>query len=177
MRRKAHSPLSLTNMFSVFAVVVLNCSGLLRCLKQGSRQFVPLLATRAHALASKNMDLQVVGYIWIGPDCGTKSKQKYILFILGIVKIQRSPYAHLSFTNLRINTDVLSPMSYNCFSCSAIGSFKRTSAACCHWFSDWLDHSWTHCHHHWHWWQWQFPRTWHYAHSNTSNTNSRAEQT
>ena len=34
-----------------------------------------------------------------------------ILFILEIVKIRRSPYAHF---NLRINTDVLSPM-YLCF--------------------------------------------------------------
>ena len=51
--------------------------------------------------------------VWIGPDCGTKSKQKnifLILFILEIVKIRRSLYAHFNFTNLRINTDILSPM-------------------------------------------------------------------
>ena len=33
-----------------------------------------------------------------------------ILFVLEIVKIWKSPYAHFNFTNLCINTDVLSPM-------------------------------------------------------------------
>ena len=35
---------------------------------------------------------------------------KIYIFILEIVKIRRSPYADFNFTNLRINTDVLSPM-------------------------------------------------------------------
>ena len=74
------------------------------------QQFSPLLATHAHALASENMDLQVVGCMdW------TRLRNKIetiflFFFILEIFKIRRSLYAHFNFTNLRINTDVLSPM-------------------------------------------------------------------
>ena len=39
-----------------------------------------------------------------------KIETKIYIFILEIFKIRRSPDAHFSFTNLRINTDVLSPM-------------------------------------------------------------------
>ena len=69
---------------------------------------------RAHALASENMDLQVVGCMdqtRLQNEIETKI-YIFILFILEIVKIRRSPYAHFNFTNLRINTDVLSPMRF-----------------------------------------------------------------
>ena len=67
---------------------------------------------RAHALASENMDLQVVGYmdrIRLWNEIETFFFF-FILFILEIVKIRRSPHAHFNFTNLCINTDVLSPI-------------------------------------------------------------------
>ena len=66
---------------------------------------------RVHALASENLDLQVVRCmdrtrLW------NEIETKIYFFILEIVKIRRSPYAHFNFMNLRINTDVLSPMNH-----------------------------------------------------------------
>ena len=43
-RQKAHSPLTNTAFFS-------NCSGLLRCIKQGSRQFTTIVTTSGNACA------------------------------------------------------------------------------------------------------------------------------
>ena len=114
-RQKVHSPLTNTAFFS-------NCSGLLRCIKHGpanSQQFSPLPAMCVHALASENMDLQVVGCMdqtRLRYEIKTKTKK----FILEIVKIRRSPYVHFNFTNLRINMDILSPM--HIYICICAGS-------------------------------------------------------
>ena len=84
----------------------------------------------AHALASENMDLQVVGCMdqtRLRYEIETKTKK----FILEIVKIRRSPYAHFNFTNLRINMDVLSPMHIYIYMCSE--SISTHSALPVHW--------------------------------------------
>ena len=60
-------------------------------------------------LASENMDLQVVGCM-DRTRLQNEIETKIDFFILEVVKIRRSPYARFNFTNLRINTDVLSPM-------------------------------------------------------------------
>ena len=39
-----------------------------------------------------------------------KRKKKKNLFVLEIVKRRKSPYTHFNLTNLRINTDIISPM-------------------------------------------------------------------
>ena len=84
----------LTNMVFFFS----NCSGLLKCLKQGSRQFTTIFTT----LASENMDLQVVGSMdrtRLRNEITPKKKKKKILFILEIVSVctfhfYASPYKY-----------------------------------------------------------------------------------
>ena len=105
-RRKAHSPLTNTAFFS-------NCSGLLSCIKHGSRQLTTIFTTSGNACArvSFRKHGSASGRVILRNEIETKILF-LILFILEIVKIRRSPYAHFNFTNLRINTDVLSPMSF-----------------------------------------------------------------
>ena len=106
--RKAHSPLTNMAFFSY-------CSGLLRCIQQGSHQSTTIFTTSGNACACVSFRKHgsasgwVYGLVQI-EERNKKKNIKKILFILEIVKIRRSPYAHFNFTNLRINTDVLSPM-------------------------------------------------------------------
>ena len=108
---KAHSPLTNTAFF-------LNCSGLLRCIKQGSRQFTTIFTTSGNACAcvSFRKHGSASGWVYGSGQIAERNRNNFLLlFILEIVKIRRSPYAHFNFTNLRINTDVLSPMLLRMF--------------------------------------------------------------
>ena len=60
--------------------------------------------------ASENMDLQVVRCMDRTRLRNKIETKNIIIFNLEIVKIWRSLYEHFNFTNLRINTDILSPM-------------------------------------------------------------------
>ena len=104
--RKAHSPLTNMAFFSY-------CSGLLRCIQQGSHQSTTIFTTSGNACAcvSFRKHGSASGWVYGSGQIAERNRNNFLLlFILEIVKIRRSPYAHFNFTNLRINTDVLSPM-------------------------------------------------------------------
>ena len=83
-RRKAHSLLTNTAFFS-------NCSGLLRCIKQGSRQFTTIFwlvvvnMSAQAALSKITLKTWICKWlgVWIGPDCRTKSKQFFTFIYSG----------------------------------------------------------------------------------------------
>ena len=111
-RQKAHSSLRNTAFFP-------NCSGLLRCIKQGSHQFTTIFTTSGNASArvSFRKHGSASGRVYGMDQIAEQNWNNFffiILFILEIVKIRRSLYAHFNFMNLRIYTDVLSPMTDTC---------------------------------------------------------------
>ena len=139
-RRKAHSPLTNTAFFS-------NCSGLLKCIKQGSRQFTTIFTTSGNAcarvsfrkhgsasgrmygsdqIAERNQNKNIYFYSFYSGNCqNTEISVCTFQFYESAYKYGRT-FTHAFDNNNRVDTECVYPSSQ-------WNSTGTSDCSCCLW--------------------------------------------